>query len=55
MRWFALIEQDVDMEDRTTGALLDMPPDQVKARQIYTAAKRDVLATLAQAVHQANQ
>lgn len=50
-RWFALIEQDINEEDKETGALLDMTPDQVKARQVYTAAKRDVVATLAQAIH----
>lgn len=53
-RWFALIEQDVVQEDRLAGARFDMPAEVAKAMQTYTAGKRDVVATLAQAVHQSN-
>lgn len=51
-RWISLIEQDVLLEERTMGALLDMPPEQVKARQTFSAGKREVLVTICSTINQ---
>ncbi len=53
-RWFSLIEQDIVNEDRLAGIPIDQAPDAVKAAKSYTVGKLEVVATLANAINQAN-